>query len=187
MQSKAATVDEYLKSLPKERREAIEAIRAVVRKNLDTGFEEGMSYGMMGYYVPHSIYPAGYHCDPKQPLPFAGIASQKNAISLYLMGLYMDQASTKHFVEEWKKTGKKLDMGKSCIRAKSIDGFALDVIGDAIKRMKLNDYIRIYESILQKSRKSKPAASSAKPAKGKAATKKSAKRVAAKKQGRSRA
>lgn len=184
MQSKAATVQEYVKSLPEDRREAIEAIRAVFRKNLDKGFEEGMSYGMIGYYVPHSIYPAGYHCNPDQPLPFAGVASQKNAISVYLFCLYCDQASTKRFVDEWKKTGKKLDMGKSCIRAKNLDGLALDVIGDAIKRMKLNDFIRIYESMLKKPRESKAAGTkrpTAKSAKPKATGKKTAKRAAVKK------
>jgi hypothetical protein len=164
MQSKAATVDEYVQSLPEDRREAIQTIRAVFKKNLDKGFEEGMNYGMVGYYVPHSIYPAGYHCDPKQPLPFAGFASQKNAISVYLFCLYCDEASTKRFVDEWKKTGKKLDMGKSCIRSKSLEGFALDVIGSAVKRMTLKKFIEIYEGALKQNAKASAERSAARKA-----------------------
>jgi hypothetical protein len=185
MQSKAATVDEYMKSLPEDRREAIETIRAVFKKNLDKGFEEGMGYGMPGYYVPHSIYPAGYHCDPKLPLPFAGFASQKNAISIYLMCLYQDGDITRRFVADWKKTGKKLDMGKSCIRARNLDGFALDVIADVLRQVKLKDYVAHYEASLQENRKNKPVRTAAraktKSARPKTAAKKSSKRPAAKK------
>ncbi len=185
MQSKAATVDEYIKSLPEDRRVAIEAIRAVFKKNLDKGFEEGMSYGMMGYYVPHSIYPNGYHCDPKQPLPFGGIASQKNAISVYLMCIYGNSEHADWFVNAWKKTGKKLDMGKSCIRAKTLDGFALDVIGEAIKRVTVKKYIEHYELALKKNVKAsaeRSAARKAAPVKAKAkAVKKTTKKAASRK------
>lgn len=187
MQSKAATVDAYLQSLPDDRRDALNAIRKVFKANLDEGFEEGMNYGMIGYYVPHSIYPAGYHCDPKQPLPFAGIASQKNAISIYLFCIYCDEAHAVRFVSEWKRTGKKLDMGKSCIRAKTLDGFALDVIGETIKRMTLKSFIEIYERTLKQNAKASAersaARQSAKPAKKatKTPAKKSAKKAPRKK------
>ncbi|MBS0187380.1 MAG: DUF1801 domain-containing protein, partial [Planctomycetes bacterium] len=135
MQSKAATVREYLAELPPDRRESLEKVRKVILANLDKDYQEGMGYGMMGYSVPHSVYPAGYHCNPEQPLPFAGLASQKGHMSLYLMCLYADSDHAKWFQEAWKKTGKKLDMGKSCIRFKHADELALDVIGQSIKRV----------------------------------------------------
>jgi len=172
MQSKATTVEQYLSELPEDRRAAISAVRKVILGNLDSGFEEGMQYGMIGYYVPHSIYPAGYHCDPKQPLPFACLASQKNYMSLYAMSLYGDATQEKLFKEEWAKTGKKLDMGKSCIRFRKLEDLALDVIGRAIGRVKASKYIETIEALLQKSQsgaKKKAAASqkavSKKPAK----------------------
>jgi hypothetical protein len=118
MQSKAATVAQYLGELSAERRAAIAAVRAVIRQNLDADYEEGMQYGMIGYYVPHRVYPPGYHCDPKQPLPFACLASQKNYLSLYLGCVYGDTPLAHWFREAWAQTGKKLDMGKSCIRFK---------------------------------------------------------------------
>jgi hypothetical protein len=102
---------------------------------------------MIGYYVPHKLYPPGYHCDPKQPLPFAGMASQKNHMSVHLMCLYMDSKRDKEFRAAWKKTGKKLDMGKACIRFKKLDDVALDVLGDAIKRVSVKDYIAQYEAL----------------------------------------
>ena len=117
MQSKAATVSDYLDSLPADRRAALEAVRKVFRDNLDPAYSEGMSYGMIGYCIPHSVYPAGYHCDPKQPLPYAGLASQKNHMSLYLMCVYGNDGNNdlyRWFTEAWKKTGKKLDMGRAC-------------------------------------------------------------------------
>src|SRR3954452_7713248 len=130
MQSKATTVDAYLQSLPPDRREALNAVRDVIFKNLDRKYEEGMQYGMIGYYVPHSVYPKGYHCDPKQPLPFAGLASQKNYMSVYLMSLYSvdDNPGNPHarwFRDAWTKTGKKLDMGKACIRFKKVEDLPL--------------------------------------------------------------
>ncbi len=148
MQSKAATVKEYLAQLPSDRRQAIEALRAVILENLDAGFEEGMQYGMIGYYVPHSTFPAGYHCDPKQPLPFAGLASQKNYMSLYMMSEYGDEGADDAFRAKWAKTGKKLDMGKCCIRFKRFEDLAIDVIADALKRMTARGYIAHYESCL---------------------------------------
>ena len=145
MQSKATTVDAYLAELPEERREAISAIRGVILKNLPRGYEEGMQWGMIGYYVPHSLYPAGYHCQPEEPLPVASLASQKNHMAFYGLGLYINEAQARWFVEEWKKAGKKLDMGKSCVRFKTLDDVALDVIGRAIKRLPVEQYIEQYE------------------------------------------
>ncbi len=153
MPSKAATVAQYLAELPADRREAIAAVRRVILDNLDDGFEEGMSYGMIGYYVPHRLYPAGYHCNPKQPLPFASLASQKNHMSLYLMAIYFEGESW--FREQWAKTGKKLDMGKSCVRFKKLDDVALDVIGAAIARFSVRRYIELYEATLKPARSTK--------------------------------
>ena len=149
MRSEAKTVKEYLEQLPAERRETIERVRAVILKNLDKGFEEGMQYGAIGYYVPHSIYPAGYHCDPKIPLPFVGLASQKNHMAVYLMCIYGSGEQEKWFRQAWAKTGKKLDMGKSCVRFKKIEDLAMDVIGEAIARVPLKKYVAKVEAILQ--------------------------------------
>jgi hypothetical protein len=152
--SKAATVADYLAELPADRRAALEAVRNVILKNLDKDYEEGMSYGMIGYYVPHRVYPAGYHCDPKQPLPFAGLASQKNHMAVYLMSICGCDDPKKNptaegawFQKAWAKTGKKLDMGKSCIRFKKIEDVALDVIGEAIARVPAKKYIARIESL----------------------------------------
>ncbi len=149
MQSKAKTVDEYVASLPEERREAIGALRAVILKNLPKGYEEGMQWGMPSYFVPLSAYPAGYHCQPDQPLPFVGLASQKNHIGFYGFCIYTDEALRNRFVEDWKKTGKKLDMGKSCVRFKKLEDVPLKVIGDAVKRVPMKKFIRQYEAQLQ--------------------------------------
>lgn len=158
MQSRATTVDQYLAELPEDRRAVIAAVRKLVLRNLDKNYEEGMQYGMIGYYVPHRVYPAGYHCDPRQPLPFAGLASQKNHMSLYLMAVYFrDEA---WFREQWAKTGKKLDMGKSCIRFRKLEDLALDVIGEAIARVPVPRYIEYYEAGLKAT--SAPKGSSAK-------------------------
>jgi hypothetical protein len=146
MQSKALTVDEYLAELPADRREAIQAVREIILKNLDKDFEEGIQYGMIGYYVPHRIHPAGYHCDPRQPLPFAGLAAQKNYMSLYLMSVYGDSDHHKWFLSEWKKSGKKLDMGKCCVRFKKVEDLALDVIAELFRRMTARKYIEYCES-----------------------------------------
>lgn len=148
MQSKAATVAEYLASLPEDRRSALQAVRRVFLDNLDKQYAEGMSYGMIGYAVPHSVYPPGYHCNPKQPLPFAGLASQKGHMSLYLMCLYGDATHEAWFRAEWAKTGKKLDMGKACIRFKKVEDLALDVLAEAIRRVPVKAYIARYEQML---------------------------------------
>lgn len=148
MQSKAATVEQYLSELPPERREALEAVRAVILQNLDPDYEEGMQYGMIGYYVPHRVYPPGYHCDPRQPLPYACLASQKNHMSLSLMSVYAEGEHAEWFREQWKRSGKKLDMGKSCIRFKKLADLPLDVIAEAIRRMPAREHIAHYESAL---------------------------------------
>jgi hypothetical protein len=151
MRSKAGTVDEYLQSLPPDRRVAVETVRKVILANLDRDYEEGMAYGMIGYYVPHRVFPAGYHCDPRQGLPFVNLASQKNYLSLYLMGLYCGcvegTSSTdlvRWFHQAWAATGKKLHMGKSCIRFKKVEELPLEVIGEAIRRMPAEVYIETY-------------------------------------------
>lgn len=164
MQSKASTVAQYLKELPADRRAAIEAVRAVIIKNLDPLYEEGMQYGMIGYYVPHSVYPPGYHCDPKQPLPFICLASQKNYMSVYLGCVYGPERE-KPFREAWAKTGKKLDMGKSCVRFKKVEDLALDVIGDTIRRLPARKFIAYYESVVQPSLRRRSTRIAAKPAK----------------------
>lgn len=146
MQSSANTVDEYLKSLPDDRRKALTELRKVILKNLPKGFSEVMNYGMMGYVVPHSKYPDGYHCDPTLPLPFIGLASQKNFIALYHMGLYADQTLLKWFQSEYPNHSKaKLDMGKSCIRFKKTENIPFQLIGDLVSKMSPDKWIEIYE------------------------------------------
>ncbi len=146
MQSRATTVREYLAELPADRRAALETVRKVLRKNLDPLFEEGMQYGMIGYYVPHRVYPPGYHCDPRQPLPFAGLASQKNHMSVYLGCIYGPERE-KAFREAWAKTGRKLDMGKACVRFRKIENLALDVIGEFVRNVSVRGFIKEYESV----------------------------------------
>ncbi len=151
MQSKATTVEAYLEELPAERQKPINELRKVILKNLPKGFKEVMGYGMIGYIVPHSIYPAGYHCDPKQPLPFACLASQKNTISFYHMGVYADPKLFKWFTEEYAKAGVgKLDMGKSCIRFKKMDAIPYKLIGELISKVTVDDWISTYEKNLQR-------------------------------------
>jgi hypothetical protein len=162
MQSKATTVSEYLASLPEGRRQAVEVVRKVILANLDKDYEEGMQYGVIGYYVPHKVFPAGYHCDPTQPLPFAALASQKSYLSLYLMGVYCGcgegpgASETSHarwFREAWAQTGKKLDMGKACVRFRKVEDLALDVIGEAIRRVPARVHIAQYQQVLATSGK----------------------------------
>ncbi len=153
MQSKAKTVKEYLAELPADRRAAIQAVRAVIRKNLSKEYKEGMLYGSIAYYVPHSVYPPGYHCDPKIPLPFAGLASQKNHMSVSLMCVYEDEGHASWFRKAWVKAGKKLDMGKSCVRFKKIDDVPLEVIGEAVRRVPAKKFIENYESARRRASK----------------------------------
>lgn len=146
MQSKAASVAQYLSEVPEERMEAMEKLRQTIKENLPAGFSEGMGYGMIGYAVPHSTYPAGYHCDPKLPLPFVSIASQKNNIALYHMGIYADPELLKWFQEEYPKHSKtKLDMGKSCIRFKKVDQIPYPLIAELMSKVTVEDWIATYE------------------------------------------
>lgn len=146
MQSKASTPDEYIESLPADRKAAIQELRKVIVKNLPKGFKEEMGYGMMGYVVPHTLYPAGYHCDPKQPLPFLGMASQKNFIAVYHMGIYADPKLLKWFTDEFAKASKtKLDMGKSCIRFKKPEHIPYELIGKLASKMTPKEWIEMYE------------------------------------------
>ncbi|AVI50398.1 hypothetical protein C5O00_04160 [Pukyongia salina] len=146
MQYEAATPDEYMNMIPEERKAPMAKLRSVILKNLPKGFEEGMNYKMIGYYVPHSKYPDGYHCDPKLPLPFMNIASQKNFVAVYHMGMYAKKELYDWFVSEYPKHCKyKLDMGKSCIRFKRIDDIPYELIGELTGKMSVKEWIDIYE------------------------------------------
>lgn len=142
----AKTVDEYISKVPAEKTEAISKLRETIRDNLPTGFEEGIGYKMIAYYVPQSKYPAGYHCDPQVPLPFINIASQKNFIALYHSGIYADKNLLNWFVAEYPKHIKtKLDMGKSCIRFKKVENIPYDLIGELCQKMSAEEWIALYE------------------------------------------
>ena len=149
MASKATTAKEYIDDLPEDRRKAIRKVRAAVNRALPKGYKEGMQYGMLGWFVPHSKYPAGYHCDPQQPVPFAGLASQKNYMSLYLMSVYTSAEGAERFHEAYRATGKKLDMGKSCVRFKTLDDLPLDLIAETISAIDVNAFIKVYEDSLR--------------------------------------
>ncbi|MCX6156972.1 MAG: DUF1801 domain-containing protein [Ignavibacteriae bacterium] len=154
MQSKSKTVKEYINDIPPERAEAFSKLRNTIIKNLPKGFEEGLYYGMIGYCVPHSIYPKGYHCKPEQPLPFANIASQKNFIAFYHMGLYANPDLFNWFVTEFPKhTDAKLDMGKSCVRFKKTSDIPFKLIGELMKKISVKDWIQLYEKSFLKSKK----------------------------------
>lgn len=190
---KPTTTGAYLKSLPAERREALEAVRKTINDNLDSGYQEAMQYGMPSWSVPHSVYPNGYHCDPKQPLPYIGLASQKNHMAIYAFCVYTDEKTQKWFVDAWKKTGKKLDMGKSCIRFKNLEDVPLDVVAELIRRTPADAFIAGYEGAIsaprparkktakkttKKKASGKKAASKKKTAKKKAAASKATKKKA---------
>ena len=153
VQSKANTVDQYLAELPPDRREAINGVRKVILKNLPDGLEEVMQYGMISYVVPFKLFPAGYHCDPSQQLCFAGLASQKNHFAIYLMTVYGHKETQEWFVKAYKASGKKLDMGKSCVRFKKLDDLPLDVIGQAVARVPVDKYIQAYVKTREKAKK----------------------------------
>jgi uncharacterized protein YdhG (YjbR/CyaY superfamily) len=142
----AKTVDEYISKVPDERTAAISKLRETIKTNLPEGFEEGINYKMIGFYVPHSLYPHGYHCDPKLPLPFINIASQKNFIALYHSGIYADKKLYDWFVAEYPKYVKtKLDMGKSCIRFKKTENIPYDLIAKLCQKMTVDNWIALYE------------------------------------------
>ncbi len=148
MKSSATTVRDYLASLPADRRAGIEAVRKVILKNIDKDYDESMLYGMIGYAVPHRVWPLGYHCDPKKPLMMAALSSQKDNMTVYLMSVYGDKAERAWFQNAWAKTGKKLNMGGSCIRFKKLEDAALDVIGEAIRRTPAKAYVNNYVKLL---------------------------------------
>ncbi len=151
MQYDADSPEDYIKQVPQERQEALKKLRKTINKNLPKGFEEGMIYKMIGYYVPHSVYPDGYHCDPKTPLPFMSFASQKNSVNLYHSGIYANKELHDWFVKEYPKySNRKLDMGKSCIRFKKMDDIPFELIGELTQKMSCDEWINIYESAIKK-------------------------------------
>ncbi|MBE9489789.1 MAG: DUF1801 domain-containing protein [Bacteroidetes bacterium] len=151
MISNALTPEEYLKELIEERKEAVSKLRDIINKNLPKGFEEGMGYGMISYHIPHSVYPDGYHCDPKTPLPFMNLASQKNFVAIYHMGIYANKKLLDWFTLEYPKYCKyKLDMEKSCIRFKKMDDIPYELIGELSAKMSSKEWIDIYEQNIKK-------------------------------------
>lgn len=160
--SSAATVKEYLASLPDDRRKAMTEVRKVIRKNLAKGFEEGMQFGMIGYCVPLSRYPDTYN---GQPLGVVALASQKSHMSLYLMCVYSDSKLERAFLEGWKASGKKLNMGKSCVRFKKLDDLALDVIAETLSKVTVDDFLAQYEAVRANTKTGKKKAAKKKAAK----------------------
>ena len=153
MPSTATSIEAYLEEIPEERKIAFTKLRETILKNIPKGFVEQMSYGMIGYVVPHSIYPNGYHCDPKLPLPFISIASQKNFIALYHMEIYAKPELLNWFVYEYPKNSKqKLDMGKSCIRFKKIDQIPFDLIAELVQKISVDEWIKTYETQFKQSK-----------------------------------
>lgn len=154
MQSKATNIKDYLKEVPEDRAPYFKKLRDTIVKNIPKGFEECMQYGMIGYVVPHSIFPDGYHCDPKIPLPFVSIASQKNFIALHHMGIYANPKLLEWFVAEYPKHCKtKLDMGKGCIRFKKADQIPFDLVAELIQKITVKDWIKMYQDAFVKSKK----------------------------------
>jgi Domain of unknown function (DU1801) len=146
IQTKEISPDQYVESLSGDRKIAVSQLRKIILKNIPKGFQEAMSYGMLGYVVPHKLYPEGYHCNPQLPLPFLSLASQKNFIALYHMGMYADKKLLDWFTSEYPKhTKAKLDMGKSCIRFKKMDQIPYKLIEELVKKMTVKDWITIYE------------------------------------------
>ena len=176
MQSSAKSVQEYLKELPADRRDAINAVRGVILANLPKGYEECMSYGMIGYVVPHSIYPKGYQCNPKVPLPFVNLGSQKNHMAFYLMCCYGDPKLKAWFEKAWRDTGKKFDMGGGCVRFKKLEDVPLEVIGQLVARLPVDVYISRIEKAFAENAKARAAkkSASAKPSKTRPTKKKPA-------------
>lgn len=154
MTSNATTPEAYINELPEARKAAIIKLRETIVSHLPEGFQEGMSYGMIGYVVPHTLYPPGYHCTPELPLPFMSFASQKNFIALYHMGLYANKELLDWFVAEYPKYCKyKLDMGKSCIRFKKVDDIPYQLIAALTQKMTPHEWINLYETNIKKTQK----------------------------------
>ena len=151
MQSKATTPQQYLDELPEDRKKPIQKLRLQILNNMPKGMEETMNYGMLGYVIPHSVYPDGYHCNPKQPLPFMNLASQKNFVAVYSMTIYAKKDLLEWFTSEYAKRCKyKLDMGKSCIRFKRLDDIPYDLIGELTAKVSTEEWIQIYENAYKK-------------------------------------
>ena len=151
MQSKATSPKQYISELPDDRKEVISKLRQIILNNLPKGFEEQMSYGMLGFVVPHSQYPGGYHCSPELPLPFINLASQKNFVALYHSGIYASKELLDWFVAEYPKYVKtKLDMGKSCVRFKNMETIPYKLIGELCTKMTVNEWITLYEKNTKK-------------------------------------
>lgn len=151
MKYDAATPEEYISQVPIERQDTLKKLRATISEHLPSGFEEGIQYNMIGYYVPHDLYPGGYHCTPKEPLPFMSFASQKNSINLYHSGIYAVPELNQWFVKEYPKHCKtKLDMGKSCIRFKKLDDIPFKLIGELCTKLTPQEWIDIYETNLKR-------------------------------------
>lgn len=151
MKYEASTPDDYIAQLPEDRQNAMKKLRQVILDNLPEGFSEGMNYNMIGFFIPHAVYPNGYHCDHKLPLPFMNIASQKNSINLYHMGIYAMEDINTWFVEAYKKqSSKKLDMGKSCIRFKKVEDIPFDLIGELASKVSAEQWITHYETAIKK-------------------------------------
>ncbi len=150
MRSEATTVEEYLESLPEDRKEAISAVRKVILENLPEGIEENMNWGMISYEVPLKTYPETYN---KQPLMFAALASQKRHMAVYLTGIYMDEGVRKQFEADYRATGKRFDAGKSCVRFRKLEHLPLDLIGGAVGAMTLDEFITGFEAVFSKKKK----------------------------------
>ncbi|MCK0124940.1 DUF1801 domain-containing protein [Gelidibacter sp. F2691] len=147
----AATPEDYINQVPEERQQGLKTLRITILENLPIGFEEGMQYGMIGYYVPHGIYPDGYHCKPSEPLPFMSFASQKNSINIYHSGLYALPDLYEWFVSEFPKhSTRKLDMGKSCIRFKKVQDIPFKLIGELASKLTVKEWITVYENQIKK-------------------------------------
>lgn len=151
MQYQANSPEDYISQAPEARQEALKKLRETIKTNLPKGFEEGIQYGMIGYYVPHSMYPDGYHCSPKEPLPFMSFASQKSSINLYHSGIYAVPEIHDWFVSEYPKHCKrKLDMGKSCIRFKKPEEIPFELIAELSQKMTVEDWVQVYEQTIKK-------------------------------------
>ena len=151
MKTPGTTVEDILANIPEERKEAFYKLHQTIVDHLPAGFEPGISYGGLGYVVPHRLYPAGYHCKPTEPLPFAGLASQKNSINFYHMGIYSDPDLMDWFLAEYPKhSSQKLDMGKSCIRFKKPEHIPYQLMGQLMEKMTAEQWIALYERILKK-------------------------------------
>lgn len=151
MHYKANSPEDYIVQVPEDRKNALRQLRESIKNNLPPGFEEGIQYGMIGYFVPHSVYPDGYHCNPKEPLPFISFASQKNSINLYHSGIYAIPTIKNWFITEYPRHCKrKLDMGKSCIRFKYINDIPYELIGKLCKKISVKEWIEVYEKAIKK-------------------------------------